>query len=131
MKQAWIIAAALVLSGAASAQDAKPDAVVGSVEGSVQLPSGTVLANGGSAGVNEGQTIQVTGSAPVTYSNGCQATVQDSAYTINEPGCVPPGAIVGGVHQPVAAYVVAGLGVAAAVAASVAGGGSDDKPSSP
>ena len=122
--------AAILASGAAMAQDAKPDVVVSSTDGSVQLPTGNAIEAGSNAGLDEGQTVQVTGTATVTYPNGCQVTVTDQAYTVREGSCVPSSVPVRGEMSAETKYVLMGLG-AAAVIGVAAGGGDDDKPSSP
>lgn len=130
MKHAWMMVAALLASGTAMAQDPKPDVVVSSTDGSVQLPTGNAIEAGGNAGLDEGQTVQVTGTATITYPNGCQVTVSNQAYTINQASCVPSSAPVRGAMAAETKYVLMGLG-AAAVIGVAAGGSDDDKPSSP
>ena len=130
MKHAWMVVAAVLASGMAMAQDPKPDVVVSATDGSVQLPTGNAIDVGSSAGVNEGQTVQINGTATITYPNGCQVTVSDQAYTINQASCVPSGTAVGGVYSEETKYVLMGLGAAAVIGVAVGGSG-DDKPSSP
>src|SRR5688572_17957665 len=98
MKHAWMMVSALLASGAAMAQDPKPDTVVSSTDGSVQLPTGNAIEAGSKVGLDEGQTVQITGTATITYPNGCQVTVSNQAYTINQASCVPSGTPVRGVY---------------------------------
>ena len=130
MKHAWMVVAAILASGAAMAQDAKPDAIVSSTEGSVQLSTGNAIDVGSSAGVDEGQTVQVTGTATITYPNGCQVTVSNQAYTINQASCVPSGTPGRSAYAAETKYVLMGLGAAAVIGVAV-GGSDDDEPSSP
>ena len=133
MKLAWILAGAMLASGAAMAQETGVPNTIVVDSGSIQLSNGAVINAGQSVAVTPGSVVNVNGSMRLVSSTTCAAPVSVTSGSFTVPGSIvcAPVATTGTYATPSMGTFAVGALILAGIAVGADNSMSNDQRSSP